>query len=331
MKLYDDKLLVITGGAGFIGSGVVQHLNERGVSKNIVIVDELGSGDKWRNLVGKQYCEFVHKEDLFSWLEGKESEIAAFIHLGACSDTQEKDADYLIQNNYRYSVRLAEYALTNSHRFIYASSAATYGDGSLGFSDAHDVIEELRPLNMYGYSKQMFDLWIKNQGALNSVVGLKYFNVFGPNEGHKGKMASAIAKMVPDAAKTGAIRLFKSNDPQSFGDGEQRRDFIYVKDAVRMTCAFLEKEVNGIFNIGSGKASTWNQLGKAVIRGVGLDSVRIEYIDMPMSLSAQYQNYTKADMSKFVCHMGAAEGMTRSLMDTVVEYTQDYLLKGKRW
>ncbi|MGA8165196.1 MAG: NAD-dependent epimerase/dehydratase family protein, partial [Waddliaceae bacterium] len=189
MKMYEDQLIVITGGAGFLGSSVVRHLNDRGV-KNLVIVDHLGHSEKWKNLVGKSFVDIVPVDRFFRWLEGKESAIEAFIHLGACSSTVEKDAEFLLENNYRFSIRLAEYALENNHRFIYASSAATYGDGSRGFSDDHHALDALVPLNMYGYSKHLFDLWVKKMGVLDQVVGLKYFNAFGPNEAHKERMAS---------------------------------------------------------------------------------------------------------------------------------------------
>src|SRR5262245_26806093 len=221
--------IIVTGGAGFIGSGVIRHLNDKG-HFNIIVVDELAKTDKWKNLVGKQFVDFIPKHQLFDWLKGREDEIRAFIHLGACSSTVETDASYLLENNYRYTVRLAEYALKNRQRFIYASSAATYGDGEKGFSDAHETLEGYHPLNMYGYSKHLVDLWLKREGLLKEVVGLKYFNVFGPNEYHKGRMASAITHILPSARREGQIRLFKSSDPKAFGDGEQKRDFIYVKD-----------------------------------------------------------------------------------------------------
>jgi ADP-L-glycero-D-manno-heptose 6-epimerase len=328
MEIYKDQLIVITGGAGFIGSCVIRHLNENGFD-NIVVVDELGSTEKWKNLVGKRFVEVISKNQLFSWLVGKESLIEAFIHLGACSNTLETDASFLLENNYRYSIRLAEYALSNQHRFIYASSAATYGDGSLGFEDNQAEIYKLHPLNMYGFSKQLFDQWALNEGVLDKIVGLKYFNVFGPNEKHKGRMASAIVRMVPQILNGESIRLFKSSDPKRFADGEQKRDFIYVKDAVRMTCAFLENEAGGIYNIGSGYASTWNELAHAVFKALGR-SPKIEYIDMPADLVNKYQNYSCANMSKTHAVLGS-QIQCLNLEDAVGDYVGNYLLPDKQW
>lgn len=328
MKLYDDQLIVVTGGAGFIGSGVVRHLNDKGMN-NIIIVDELRSNEKWKNLVGKKFVDVIAKSQLFSWLEGKESLIEAFIHLGACSDTMETDASYLLENNYRYSIRLAEYALKHGQRFIYASSAATYGDGSRGFVDDSTGLYELQPLNMYGFSKQLFDQWALNEGVLEQLVGLKFFNVFGPNEAHKARMASAITRMVPQILKGEKVRLFKSTEPAKYADGEQKRDFIYVKDAVRMACAYLENEVGGIYNIGSGRASTWNELALAVYHALDRPS-QIEYIDMPSELVNKYQNYSRADMKrtesvlKEECHCMRLE-------DSVADYVRNYLVPGKLW
>jgi len=329
MKVYEDQYVVVTGGAGFIGSGVIRHLNDLGLD-NIIVVDELGTTEKWKNLVGKGFADVIEKDHIFDWLQGKESAIEAFIHLGACSSTVETDASFLLENNYRFSIRLAEYALKNDHRFIYASSAATYGDGSQGFSDNHDELEKLHPLNMYGYSKHLFDLWLKNQGLLNKVVGLKYFNVFGPNEYHKGRMASAITQILPTAQKEGVVRLFKSSEPERFADGEQCRDFIYVKDAARMTCAFLENEAAGIFNIGTGTPGTWNTVASGVFKALKATS-NIQYIKMPEDLTGKYQNYTCAEMSKTKEALGDAISSCKPLEEAVVDYVSNYLLQGKRW
>lgn len=322
------RQIVVTGGAGFIGSGVIRHLNEQGLA-NIIVVDELAKSEKWKNLVGKRFVDFISKHQLFDWLKGREAEIEAFIHLGACSSTVETDATYLLENNYRYSIRLAEYAFKHGQRFIYASSAATYGDGNKGFSDDHAALESYHPLNMYGYSKHLVDLWLKREGLLDRAVGLKYFNVFGPNEYHKGRMASTIMHFTPTVKRDGVIRLFKSSDPQQFGDGEQKRDFIYVKDVARITCAFLKNQATGIFNIGSGRAQTWNELAEAVFKALH-QPANIQYIDMPPDLVGKYQNYTCADMRKTEAVLGA-EARCRPLEESVIEYVRNYLTPGGTW
>ncbi len=328
MKVYDDQYIVITGGAGFIGSCVVRYLNERGLS-NLIIVDKLGTSEKWKNLVGKRFLDVIEKDQLFSWLTGRESAIEAFIHLGACTSTVETNASYLLENNYHFSVKLADYALTHGQRFIYASSAATYGDGNLGFIDDENQIESLRPLNMYGYSKQLFDLWLKNQKVLDKVVGLKYFNVYGPNEMHKGRMASAIIGMLPAAQKDGVVRLFKSSEPEKFGDGDQKRDFIYVKDVARITCSFLFNDAAGLYNVGTGVASTWNQLASAVFKAINKPP-KIEYFAMPPDLAGKYQNYTCANMSKTKSILKDLV-KTPPLEETVIDYIQNHLIKGHSW
>ena len=299
----------------------------------MILVDDIKKTEKWKNLIQKKSVDLISRHSLFHWLQGREHEIGAFIHLGACSDTLETDGDYLLENNYRYSIRLAEYALTHGQRFIYASSAATYGNGALGFQDDLDGIERLKPLNLYGFSKHSFDLWAKQQGVFDRIVGLKYFNIFGPNENHKGRMASMVYKMLPIIQNEGVVQLFKSNDSQHFADGDQRRDFLYVKDAVRMTCAFLKNSLGGLFNIGSGVATTWNELARAVFKALER-SPQIKYIDMPKDLGGQYQNYTCAEMAKYreAMRLSPSDPLCEySVEDAVIDCVRNYLLKGERW
>jgi ADP-L-glycero-D-manno-heptose 6-epimerase len=333
IKKKSEPMILVTGAAGMIGSGVVRYLNDIGHT-NLLLVDDLKRTDKWKNLVGKQFVDLISRHALFEWIAGREQDIDAMIHLGACSDTLETDADYLLENNFRFTIRLAEWAVSHNKRFIYASSASTYGDGSLGFCDDESVIEELRPLNMYAFSKQLADLWMKRENLLNLVVGLKYFNVYGPNENHKGRMASMVFKMAQKAQTDGFIQLYKSNDAR-FADGGQCRDFIYVKDAARMTCAFLDpkfRSVCGLFNIGQGEVTTWNELAEALFQALEQET-KIEYIDMPPDLIKQYQNYTCAKMGKFrkaFLNDPSLNQMT-PVKAAVREYVQDYLLKQIRW
>lgn len=332
MKLYDDQLIVVTGAAGFIGSALVRELNDHGY-KNLLLVDDLGTGEKWRNIVGKQFLDIISKHQLFNWLEGRESLLEAIVHLGACSSTVGTDAQYYLENNYRYTLRLAQYALRHDKRFVYASSAATYGDGKQGFVDDVDNLNALRPMNMYGYSKHLFDLWAKNEGAFDKIVGLKFFNVFGPNEYHKGRMASAVGGMVRSIQNEGIVRLFASNDPVHYGNGEQKRDFIYVKDVVRMIRLFLfmdtqDTQEGGLFNIGTGQAETWNSLARAVFAAMNRPE-QIVYIEPPSDLKG-YQNFTEAEMSK--TRQALKQGaQTYPLMDSVADYVTHYLLPEERW
>ncbi len=318
------NMIVVTGGAGFIGSSLIWHLNKHGID-DIIVVDRLGKGEKWRNLVSLRYAEYFDKEEFIDRLESGffDENITAILHLGACSSTTEKDADYLAKNNYQYSVRLGKWwEKHNSVRFIYASSAATYGDGSMGYVDDEGVMDKLRPLNMYGYSKQMFDLYAMKHGWLRKMVAIKYFNVFGPNEYHKADMRSVVNKAFVRARDEGVISLFKSYRPE-YGDGQQLRDFIYVKDAVRMTLFFMDKpDIGGVYNIGTGIARSWNDLAKAIFSALEKEP-SIEYIPMPEELKGKYQYFTEADLRKLKAAGCDTECM--KLEDSVRDYVCNYL------
>lgn len=320
-------MIIVTGGAGFIGSACVWKLNQMG-RNDIIIVDELREGEKWKNLNGLHFADVYHKADFLEMVIDNEVpfKIESIIHLGACSSTTEKDADYLLHNNYAYTLELAKYALERDIRFIYASSAATYGSGDKGYDDNENELENLRPLNMYGYSKQMFDLWAKQNKVLDRIVGLKYFNVYGPNEFHKGDMRSVVHKAFEQIRDTGKVKLFKSTDDK-YEDGGQMRDFIYVKDAVEMTLSFLDNtNANGIFNVGTGNARPWNDLVTAVFNAMG-KPVNIEYIDMPEHLIGKYQNFTEAKMSK-IKEAGYTKEIS-SIENGVEDYVKNYLLKNE--
>jgi len=316
-------MIIVTGGAGFIGSAIIGSLNSRNIT-DILVVDQLGTDEKWKNLRNLAYADYMEKTDLLETIIGDKLDrpIEAVFHLGACSDTTETDASYLLKNNYEYTKLLAQWATSNEIRFIYASSAATYGDGEAGFKDDEGSLEILRPLNMYGYSKHMFDLWARRTGLLNKIVGLKYFNVFGPNEYHKGQMSSFIIKAFEQINSGGTVRLFKSYE-NDYADGEQVRDFVYVKDAVEMTLFFLDNpNLGGLYNIGTGRARTWNDLVTAVFVAMG-KKPKIEYIDMPDSIRNHYQYFTRAEMAKL--REAGYEKEITSLEEATKDYVQDYL------
>ena len=316
-------MIIVTGGAGFIGSAFVWRLNREGI-KDIIIVDQLGTDDKWKNLVGLTFTDYIHKDEFIEMAIADEVpfEVSSVVHMGACSSTTERDADYLWENNYLYSREVADWALRHNARFIYASSAATYGDGSSGFSDDHEIISRLKPSNMYGYSKQVFDLWVLKNKLEKKMAGIKFFNVYGPNEYHKGDMVSVIYKAFHQIQETGKVRLFKSYKKE-YPNGGQMRDFIYVKDCVNVMWWLLENpSVNGIYNLGTGRARTWNDLIAAVFSSMGRKT-NIQYIEMPESLRNQYQYFTQAQMDKLKkagCHVNFS-----SLEDSVRDYVTNYL------
>jgi ADP-L-glycero-D-manno-heptose 6-epimerase len=319
-------MIIVTGGAGFIGSAIIAALNKRRIT-DILAVDERGK-EKSENLANLSFADYAEKTEFLKAVAEEKvgSKVEAVFHMGACSDTTETDAEYLEKNNYQYTAALAQWANDADIRFIYASSAATYGDGSNGFSDDEDRIEQLRPLNLYGNSKQLFDLWARERGLLKKIAGLKYFNVFGPNEYHKGNMRSFAVKAFEQINATGKVRLFKSCNPD-YADGEYKRDFLYIKDAVDMTLFFYDDpKVNGLFNIGAGATRTWNDLARAVFTAMGR-SVNIEYIDMPASIRNQYQYFTQADISK-LRNVGYKKQIT-SLEDAIKDYVRNYLQNNK--
>ncbi len=316
-------MYIITGGAGFIGSAMLWQLNQQGID-DVVLVDHLGTDDKWRNLVKLTYADYIHRErfrdllqrDALPW------KVEAIIHLGACSDTTEADGDFLMENNFQFSRDICRYALDKGARFIQASSAATYGDGSLGFSDDPDLLPKLRPLNLYAYSKHLLDLWLVRHGLDKEVASLKFFNAYGPNEYHKGEMRSVACKAYKQITKHGDLELFRSTSPD-ISDGEQKRDFVYVKDCTALMSWLLEnRHVNGIHNVGSGRARSFNDLGRAVFSAMQR-SCRITYVDMPRMLHGKYQNFTQADMN-WLDKVGCPIKMT-SLEDGVTDFVQNYL------
>ena len=319
-------MLLVTGGAGFIGSNVVAALNEAGRT-DITVNDVLGSDGKWRNLAKRQVADVVAPADLYGWLDGRK--LDAVIHMGAISDTTATDADLVMENNFRTSMRLLDWCTAARVPFIYASSAATYGDGGEGFNDdwSPASLQKLKPLNLYGWSKQLFDQavaerFVKKEKLPPQWAGLKFFNVFGPNEYHKGEMMSLVAKRFDDAKAGRTVRLFKSHRP-GIGDGEQRRDFIYVDDAVAVVRWLMQTpQVSGIFNVGTGKARSFRDLISALFRSLGLEP-KIEYVDMPDNIRGQYQYFTEANMQKL-----RSAGYTQpffSLESGIDDYVRHYL------
>jgi ADP-L-glycero-D-manno-heptose 6-epimerase len=339
-----DGRILVTGGAGFIGSAVVWALNQRGHT-NIVVTDYLEPAKTWqgqvplgvnrdvkrRNLAPLKIAEYAEADDFRARIAASPAAFGRFsavFHLGACSSTTETNAGYLDDNNVAYTRDLAAWTLAQGGRFIYASSAATYGDGSAGMSDQDPNLARLHPLNLYGKSKQDFDVFAQREGWLERIVGLKYFNVFGPNEDHKGDMRSLVNKAYQQILASGRVQLFRSHRPD-FKDGEQQRDFLYVKDAVEMTLHFAERAPNagGLYNLGSGEANTWLTLTRAIFAALSREP-QIEFIDMPPILRDKYQYFTRADISK-LRGSGYARPMT-ALNESVRDYVQNYLVPGKR-
>ena len=321
---------VVTGGAGLIGSAVIWGINNQN-SNDIWLVDQWEDGSlKSRNL---EHLDFLRTlgvsefRDLIRQKNPELSDIRTIIHLGACSSTTETDEDYLHDNNFLYTKELCEWSLGNDVRFVYASSAATYGDGTMGMDDKDDDLEKFEPLNLYGWSKHKFDLLAQEEGWLDRITGLKYFNVYGPNEEHKGDMRSVVSKAYEQIAETGRMTLFKSHRPE-YLDGEQKRDFLYVKDAVRMTLWLAENEqAAGLFNLGNGTARTWLDLGNSIFSALGQEP-NIEFVDMPEILKDKYQYFTEATIEK-LRSCGYRDNLF-SLEEAVSDYVTGYLVPDHR-
>ena len=315
--------VIVTGGAGFIGSCIVRTLNDMGI-EDITIVDHICETNKWMNMRNKKYTEYINRDEFLEKLPEYAGKVTHIIHMGACSATTERDFDFLYKNNYEYTKTLWKFCTENQISFIYASSAATYGDGKEGFDDKEDI-KRLRPLNGYGYSKQLFDLWAEKQTiAPKQHVGFKFFNVYGPNEYFKGSMASVIFHSFNKINETGEMGLFKSYK-EGYEDGGQLRDFVYVKDICKVVKFMIEhEEVSGLFNLGTGQARSFYDLAASTFKAMGLEP-NIKYIEMPESLRAKYQYYTQANMEK-LRSVGYADDFY-SLEDGAKDYVQNYLMK----
>ena len=323
-------MIIVTGGAGFIGSCIVRTLNDMGI-EDIIIVDNIAQTDKWMNLRNKKYIEYINRDEFLLRLPDFEGKVSHILHLGACSSTTEKDFDFLYKNNFEYTKTLWQWCAKNDISFIYASSAATYGDGSHGFDDKNDITK-LEPLNGYGYSKQLFDLWVRKEltdknKTPKQYAGFKFFNVYGPNEYFKGKMASVIFHAFNKITETGKMELFKSYNIE-YNDGGQLRDFVYVKDLCKVFKFMIEHpEINGLFNLGTGTARSFYDLAYSTFYAMKKEPV-IDFIEMPENLKAKYQYYTKAEMSKL--REAGYTASFYSLEDGISDYVQNYLMNDKK-
>ncbi len=327
-----DHMLLVTGGAGFIGSNLVAALNDAGRS-DVVVCDTLGYDGKWRNLAKRQLADIVPPAELVSWLIGRELE--AVFHLGAISETTATDGDLVIETNFRLSIRLLDWCTANDVPFIYASSAATYGDGAQGFVDdpSLDAMKQLRPMNLYGWSKLLFDKAVAERKACGAAmppqcVGLKFFNVFGPNEYHKGSMMSVLTKRFDDMRNGTGLQLFRSHR-EGIADGDQRRDFIYIDDVMRvMLWLWKTPAVSGLFNVGTGEPRSFKDMMLAAYAALGTTPA-IDYIDMPLAIRDSYQYFTQSDGERL---RGAGyNGGFTSLEDSVAAYVNGYLATPDRY
>jgi len=325
-------MLLVTGGAGFIGSNVVAALNEAGRG-DVAVCDLLGSDGKWRNLAKRQLADIIPPAELAEWLKGRR--LDAVIHLGAISETTATDGDLVIETNFRFSLRLLDWCAQNATPFIYASSAATYGDGAQGFADEPSLaaLKTLRPMNLYGWSKHLFDMAVAERAARGQRLppqwaGLKFFNVFGPNEYHKGTMMSVLARRFDDIKAGRAVQLFKSHR-EGIADGDQRRDFIYVDDVVRVVMWLLATpEVTGLFNVGTGEARSFKELMLSAYGALGLKP-NIQYVDMPEQIRGSYQYFTQARVDRL--RSAGYNGGFTAFEDAVAAYVRDYLDSADRF
>ena len=320
-------MIAVTGAAGFIGSNIVWHLNQQG-RRDLIVVDVPATDEGNANLTPLAYDRYLTKDEFRAWLgePGHAAQLEVLYHMGACSSTTETDADYLAENNFGYTRDLCRRCLEADVRFINASSAATYGDGSRGYEDDEAALHELEPLNLYAHSKQDFDLWARAEGVLDRIVCLKYFNVYGPNEWHKGDMRSMVCKGFEQIRDHGEVKLFESDRP-AYRHGGQQRDFISVKDAVDLTVWFAENpHVGGIFNVGTGQANDWNRLITAIFTAMRIPP-QITYVPMPEHLKGKYQYHTEAAMAK-VRNAGYRRPFTK-LEDAVADYVSNHLEPGK--
>lgn len=319
-------MIIVTGAAGFIGSCLISRLNKDGFN-NIIAVDAFGDPKKKKNLEGKKIMGFVERDEFFSWLKGKSDEMEFVFHIGARTDTTEFDKSIFDKLNVNYSKKIWQYCADNQVPLVYASSAATYGLGEIGYRDDENLISELKPLNPYGDSKNEFDKWAIEQNKKPFFwTGLKFFNVYGPNEYHKGRMASVILHAYKQIKENGKMKLFRSHNPD-YKDGEQKRDFIYVKDLIDV-CLFLmhHRKNSGIYNLGSGTARTFLDLAKCVFKALD-KTPEIEFIDTPKDIRDKYQYFTEADMSKLK-NIGYSKSFT-SLEEGINDYVQNYLVSNK--
>lgn len=320
-------MYIVTGGAGMIGSAAVWALNNQGI-EDILVVDNLASTEKWKNLVCLKYTDYMHRDEFLHKIKTDAvKDVQGIVHMGACSSTTEKNADYLMHNNFHYTQEVFAFAVRNNVRMVNASSAATYGGGELGFSNDLETTLKLRPLNMYGYSKHLFDLWCIRNNCLDKVVNLKFFNVYGPNEYHKADMRSVVCKAFENISERGFLQLFSSDRPE-YPHGGQKRDFVYIKDCAKIIAWFLGNDLGGIFNVGTGEARTWNSLANAVFSAMGI-APKVKYIPMPEHLKGRYQYFTQADMSWLkTCNYPYT---FTSLEDGVRDYVQNYLAADNRY